>query len=71
VSALPAVGPDNPEARGPRWPERQLALAAGLVVIIAAALFIGARFLPDGSGQAAATGPAGTGHQPGTSQFRR
>jgi hypothetical protein len=41
---------------------RYLALAAGLVVIIAAALLIGARFLPHGSAPAAA--PARTGTSP-------
>jgi hypothetical protein len=50
----------EPGARGPRRrPARNLALAAGLVVIIAVAVLIGARFLPHGSGPPAA--PAGTG----------
>jgi hypothetical protein len=52
----------EPESRGPRRPARHLALAAGLVVIIAAALLIGARFLPHGSAPAAA--PARTGTSP-------
>ena len=46
-------------AGGPRRPARHLALAAGLIVIIAVAVLIGARFLPHGSGPPAA--PAGTG----------
>jgi Protein kinase domain len=71
VSAPPAArhgspGPATgaPVPSGPRWPARQLALAGGLVVIIAAALLIGARFLPHGSGSAAgpaSAGPASTG----------
>jgi Protein kinase domain len=58
MTTPPAGGPDGAEKTGPRLPARHLALAAGLVVIIAAALLIGARFLPHGSGPAA--GPAGT-----------
>ena len=72
VSAPPAARPADlspsarePDARGPRRPARHLALAAGLVVIIAAALLIGTRFLPHRSGPAGggspATGPASTG----------
>ena len=53
-SPSPATGAPVPS--GPRWPARQLALAGGLVVIIAAALLIGTRFLPHGSRSAA--GPA-------------
>src|SRR5438034_5776141 len=49
----------EPDATGPRWATRHLALAGGLVVIIASALLIGTRFLPHGSGPAA--GPASTG----------
>jgi Protein kinase domain len=49
------------ETRGPRRPARHLALAAGLVVIIAAALFAGARFLPHGGGPAAAPARTETG----------
>jgi len=66
VSASPAARPVSASsavrergARGPRRPARHLALAAGLVVIIAVAVLIGARFLPHGSGPPAA--PAGTG----------
>ena len=51
----------EPESRGPRRPARHLALAAGLVVIIAAALLIGARFLPHGNAPAAAPATTGTG----------
>ena len=58
MTTPPAGGPDGAEKTGTRLPARHLALAAGLVVIIAAALLIGARFLPHGSGPAA--GPAGT-----------
>jgi hypothetical protein len=54
---------------GSRWRGRQLALAAGLVAILAAGLLIGARFLPHRSGVPAAgpagTGAAGTGTSPG------
>jgi Protein kinase domain len=67
VSPGPAAR--EPGATGFRWRVRHLALAAGLVVIMAAGLLIGARFLPHGSGPAAGpagagparTGPAGTG----------
>ena len=52
----------EPEATAARRRLRYLALAAGLVVIIAAALLIGARFLPHGSAPAAA--PARTGTSP-------
>jgi hypothetical protein len=54
----------EPEATAARRRLRYLALAAGLVVIIAAAVLVGARFLPHGSGSAAgpaSTGPATTG----------
>ena len=75
AGAPPAAGPASGEftagpasassavrergAGGPRRPARHLALAAGLIVIIAVAVLIGARFLPHGSGPPAA--PAGTG----------
>ena len=66
ASGSPAAGPASGSsavrergARGPRRPARHLALAAGLVVIIAVAVLIGARLLPHGSGPPAA--PAGTG----------
>ena len=52
------------EATAARRRLRYLALAAGLVAITAAAVLIGARFLPHGSGSAAgpsSAGPAGTG----------
>ena len=51
----------EPEARGPRRAARHLALAAGLVVIVAAALFAGARFLPHGGGPAVAPARTETG----------
>ena len=51
----------EPGARGPRWLSRKLALTAGLVVVIAVAVLIGARFLPHGSGPPAAPAGAGTG----------
>jgi hypothetical protein len=66
ASASSAAGPASVSsavrergAGGPRRPARHLALAAGLIVIIAVAVLIGARFLPHGSGPPAA--PAGTG----------
>jgi hypothetical protein len=66
AGAPPAAGPASASsavrergAGGPRRPARHLALAAGLIVIIAVAVLIGARFLPHGSGPPAA--PAGTG----------
>jgi hypothetical protein len=51
----------EPGARRPGRPARHLALAAGLVVIIAVAVVIGARFLPHGSGPPAASAGTGTG----------
>jgi hypothetical protein len=48
----------EPEATAARRRLRYLALAAGLVAITAAAVLIGARFLPHGSGPAAASSPA-------------
>jgi hypothetical protein len=57
----PSPGTGAPVPSGPRWPARQLALAGGLAVIIAA-LLIGTRFLPHGSTPAAA--PAKTGISP-------
>jgi hypothetical protein len=56
----PSPGTGAPVPSGPRWPARQLALAGGLVVIIAAALLIGLRFLPHGSAPAAAPARTGT-----------
>jgi hypothetical protein len=64
-SAARSVGVSSavhePGARGRRRPSRQLALAAGLVVIIAVAVLIGARFLPHGNGPTAAPAGPGTG----------
>jgi len=51
----------EPEATAARPRLRYLALAAGLVVITATAVLIGARFLPHGSAPAAAPGRTGTG----------
>ena len=59
MSAPQAGGPDGAGKTRPRLPARHLALAAGLVVIIAAALLIGARSLPHGSGPAAGAATAG------------
>src|SRR6185369_1623788 len=56
----------EPEATAARPRLRYLALAAGLVVITATAVLIGARFLPHGSAPAAAPGRTGTAGCPAT-----
>jgi Protein kinase domain len=68
ASANSAAGPASASsavrergAGGPRRPARHLALAAGLIVITAVAVLIGARFLPHGSGPPAASAGTGTG----------
>jgi Protein kinase domain len=52
-------------ARGPWLSARNLGLAAGLVVIIAASLLIGVRFLPHGASRGAGSGGTGPGAQTG------